>query len=290
MDKKNGQQRNWTETAKVVLNFLFFIAVVAVNVILFPLIDIGPARLEKMMPNLLSPSGLMKLEKMVIPYENYPHIFIPAPMTFFIWIAVYIMLFYFSVNQIILYARKKDIDKTVDTISWWYILASIVSIMWYLTWHFRMDLYSMLLMCGLLAVLVIIYRNLHTRNLHFTVQENLFIRLPFSLYTGWVSVTTLVNLAFYLRGVHWHYFGLPQQIWAILGMGLLAAASVFLLLRFRDYGYAAAVLWFFAGILVARYSAPVSTGSIIIAVWICIAVIAVGIIVSFRPRRENVRT
>ena len=52
-----------------------------------------------------------------------------------------------------------------------------------------------------------------------------FVRFPFSLYAGWLTVATIVNVAGVLAVSGWDGFGLPYPVWGVV-MLLVAAAIV----------------------------------------------------------------
>jgi hypothetical protein len=76
------------------------------------------------------------------------------------------------------------------------------------------------------------------------------VRLPFSVYLGWITVATIANIAQALDSVGFDAFGMEPTLVAsaVLIVGL--AIAVTFVLRFADAAYGAVIVWAYAGIAV----------------------------------------
>lgn len=77
-------------------------------------------------------------------------------------------------------------------------------------------------------------------------------RVPFSIYFGWLTVATILNVAVYLTATDFSLMGLSEQTWAmgVLIVGLVIGAFVFN--RFRSLAYILVFAWAYVAIVVEQ--------------------------------------
>jgi benzodiazapine receptor len=161
------------------INIISFIATVAVNVLA------GYTTLL---------NGVMSSEVSDI----YPTLITPAGFTFSIWGIIYMLLLVFSIYQVM----PKNGDKLFLTqISVLFALSGILKILWLFFWNYQLVTYSLTLMLALLAALIGIYLRLDVGRADVSLKEKLAVHLPFSIYLGWISIATIVNVAVALTAV-----------------------------------------------------------------------------------------
>lgn len=114
--------------------------------------------------------------------------------------------------------------------------------------------------------------------------ETWLARIPFSIYFGWLTVATILNVAVYLKATKFSLLGLNEQTWAIavLIVGILAGTIVFN--RFRSVGYIVVFAWAYAAI------AAEQAGYIRIAAWVGFVVAVVLAIIGLLSRKTPVYT
>jgi len=103
--------------------------------------------------------------------------------------------------------------------------------------------------------------------------ETWAVRLPFSIYLGWITVATVANVTDVLDFLKWNAFGIPEATWMVIILAvvlLLAAAMNFLR---RDIAYAAVLLWALAGIAM-KFPAE---GMVTIATWVTFGLVALSL-------------
>ena len=114
----------------------------------------------------------------------------------------------------------------------------------------------MLLMLVILICLVLITIRINKEKL--TTNEKIFIRLPFSVYFGWITVATIANATTLLvdkLGSPVNLLGISEVVWtvAILLVGLVIA--VITTLKYRDIAYGLVIVWAYLGILIKHLTA-----------------------------------
>lgn len=209
--------------------------------------------------------------------DKYANFFAPAGLTFSIWGLIYILLGAYTLYQLGLFRNGRNPDaRLLDRISEYFALSSVINVAWIFAWHYDRIPVSMLLMILLLLTLIKIVTIVVKEDL--SAKEKLFIKLPFSIYFGWITVATIANLTVLLVSMDWGGWGLPDETWAILVIiaGLLIGIST--MQKNRDVAYGLVIIWAYLGIIVKHLSAQGFAGQypwIIIVCAICIAVLII---------------
>jgi len=182
--------------------------------------------------------------------DMYPNLFTPASFTFAIWAVIYLGLALFALYQAGLLAGSNGAQAqgVVREIGWLFVLSSLANVLWILAWHYEMIVLSVVIMLLLLISLIGIYRRIRSRDM-VSIAEQWFVRVPFSLYLGWISLATIANITVALVSLNWQGWGLSPQIWTVIVILLADLLAVAFLLGYRDYWYALVVAWGLFGIL-----------------------------------------
>ncbi|KEF35344.1 MULTISPECIES: tryptophan-rich sensory protein [Deinococcus] len=180
--------------------------------------------------------------------DALPNAFTPAGLTFAIWGVIFLGLLAFAVYQALPAQRGPRLDR----LFWPFLLSNLLNVGWLLAFQSLNIGLSVLVMLGLLGSLIWLY--LEVRGLPPQGAEGLTLRLPTSLYLGWISVATIANVTAWLvsRGVTAGLAGLSAPAWSAVLLLVAAGLGAFFLVRFRDYAYGAVLLWAFYGVYAAR--------------------------------------
>lgn len=219
--------------------------------------------------------------------DQYPNLFVPAPLTFSIWGIIYILLAIFIVYQLV-YSFRKDTGgrSFIEKIGIFFFVTSLANLGWVFAWHYEVVVLSIVLMLVLLASLITIYLRLDVGRSRTSRSERYLVHLPFSVYFGWITVATIANLTAVLVHFNWHRFGLSEPFWTVLVMAvgvLLGLVTVFVR---RDIFYGLVIIWAFLGILIKRLTVDLQPVAVIVAAAIAgIALVAVGSVIQLVRRR-----
>ncbi len=186
--------------------------------------------------------------------DSYPNIFAPAGLTFAIWGVIYLLLAAYTLYQAGLFQGNKDTVKKglISKVSAVFIISSIVNTAWIFSWHYYMIPLSMALMAALLVCLIIINKKLSKETL--TLREKFFIRLPFSVYFGWITVAIIANATVLLVSLNWDAFGISETVWAcaVITVGMVIGSLT--MLKHKDIAYGLVLIWAYLGILIKHIS------------------------------------
>nr|WP_319488832.1 tryptophan-rich sensory protein [uncultured Caproiciproducens sp.] len=222
--------------------------------------------------------------------DSYPNLFAPAAFTFAIWGLIYFLLALFLLYQWGLFNGSNDTRKNeiVKKISRYFILSSLANAAWIFAWHSHRIPLSVLFMLILLACLAAIAGILTKEE--FSLKEIILMRLPFSIYFGWVTVAALANIVVLFVSLGWSGWGGPEQFRTAIMLMLGLIIGVWIMMKNKDIAYGLTVIWAYAGILVKHLSANGFQGqyhAIVITTSICIAVLALTVLFVWAAKKTH---
>lgn len=189
---------------------------------------------------------------------KYPSLFTPAGFAFSIWGVIYLALLGFVVYQALPSQRHND---RLARISVPFKINCIANASWLFAWHYDLLLLSVVIMFVILVTLVAIYRSLIADIEDSTPLQHLTMHLPFSLYTGWITLATIVNLSVVQTAYGWDDVGIDAVNWTLFKLGIAGAIGVTVALRLHDVVFVAVVAWAAYGISVKQAATPAVAGS-----------------------------
>lgn len=206
----------------------------------------------------------------------YPNLFAPAPYTFAIWGLIYLLLGLHTLYQLGFFQKdqKKVNTQLLDRVGLLFTLSSLLNIAWIFAWHYEKIGLSVILMLLLLLCLILIMREISKETLSF--KERFFIKLPFAVYFGWITVATVANITTFLVSIGWDGFGISEEVWTIIVLLITLAIGVITMLRFRSLSYGLVLIWAYGGILAKHLSTSGFAGQypmVILTTLFCLAVL-----------------
>jgi len=130
-----------------------------------------------------------------------------------------------------------------------FALSGACNVSWLFLWHYEMVTYSLVLMFALLATLIGVYLRLGIGRAAVSFKEMVCVRLPFSVYLGWISIATIANVSVALTAVGWDGWGIEPSTWAIVIVCVALLLSLAMLVTRKDIAYCFVVVWALVGIL-----------------------------------------
>lgn len=204
--------------------------------------------------------------------DKYANLFAPAGITFSIWGIIYILLLGYVLFHTELFSKQKNKDAAAK-ISTLFIISSIANISWIFAWHYDIIWLSVLFMLTILISLIKIATALDKTKL--TTQEKWFVRLPFSVYFGWITVATIANITVFFVSINWNGFNLPDVFWTILILIIGAIIGLLRTFKDKDIAYLLVFIWAYIGILIkhlnefgGQYEGIITTLIILIGIFV----------------------
>lgn len=175
--------------------------------------------------------------------DMYLTLITPSASTFSIWSLIYLLLI---ISLVVMVIKKEDayFQRVVDQISLLYRISCVFNIAWIVAFSFLQVELSTLFIIGFVLTLSLILQTL------LKIQEGRRWLLPlsFGLYTGWLFIATVVNVAAALVKLNWNGFGVTENVWAIVTLIVAAFIIIAVLLQNRNAVFPLPIAWAYFGI------------------------------------------
>jgi len=219
--------------------------------------------------------------------DLYPNLFVPAGLTFAIWGLIYVLLAIFVIYQLIpSFRRDPQKIEFVQRIGPLFFISCLANIGWIFAWHYQILPLSLVLMLILLGCLLAIYLRLNIGKSEATRTGRYFVRLPFSVYLGWITIATIANATALLVDINWNAWGLGEQFWAVAVIIVGTAIALSVLLTRKDIYYSLVVDWALLGILLKRLSVTTMPDQSVVVVTIIGLVLITGAVIAQLIRKK----
>ena len=182
--------------------------------------------------------------------DAYQNLFAPTGLTFSIWGLIYLLLGGYVVYQFIKASQQKE--ELINKINPLFIATSLINIAWIFSWHYDIIPLSVLLMIILLFLLIKIADILHKEQ--FISPEKLFVKTPFSIYFGWITVAAIANITVFIVSTGWNKFGINEFVWTSIVLLTGALIGVLRINRDKNIAYGLVLIWAYFGILLKHIS------------------------------------
>lgn len=146
--------------------------------------------------------------------------------------------------------ENDDSDEFVEKIGGLFVVSCIANCAWIVTWLYGYTGISVLvLVVALISLLMILLEALKYNN---GVAERWFIRIPFQIYAGWVSVALIAATAAWLTKIDWNRFGISEVNWTIILIGIASLIHLFMTWKKNAPIFALVAVWALIAIAVAN--------------------------------------
>jgi hypothetical protein len=132
--------------------------------------------------------------------DRFDVYFVPAGYVFSIWGLIYLALIGYSIYQVLPAQRE---NPSLRRTGWLYVLSCAANIAWLFLWHYEIFAWTIVAMGALLLLLIAIYLRLGTGFSRVPAAETWLVRVPFSIYLGWITVATIANATSLLDYLNW---------------------------------------------------------------------------------------
>lgn len=175
--------------------------------------------------------------------NEYFTLITPSSTTFSIWSVIYGLLI---ASLVVMYLKRdeKYYERVINKITPYFIISCILNMAWIVLFSFVLVELSTLFIFGYAIVLALICQQL--MRLH--EKNRWLLPLTFGLYTGWLMIATVVNVASSLVKMEWNGFGLSDDIWALIILIVAAALVIGVSLVVKNAALPLSVAWAYFGI------------------------------------------
>jgi hypothetical protein len=188
---------------------------------------------------------------------------IPANYAFAIWGVIYLGLISFGIYQVL---REQKSNRRLRRGGYFLVIASLAQIVWVFLFLYRFFALSVLAMLVILISLILFYLKIGVGKERVSQQEAWLVQIPISIYLGWISVATIVNIASALDFAGWNGWGISPEIWTLIMLVVAAGIAALVNFQRRDIAFPIVFIWAFVAIAVRRLSLlPVAVPAVILA-------------------------
>jgi benzodiazapine receptor len=184
--------------------------------------------------------------------DRFKVYFVPAGYVFSIWGVIYIGLIAYAVFQALPSQRE---NPRLRQIGYPVIVAGLANCIWLFLWHYEQFPLTLIAMFGLLAMLILVYLNLGIGQTQISTAETWTVRIPFSVYLGWITVATIANITDVLYYLQWAGFGIGARDWTLILFAAVILIAGLMSLTRRDIAYNLVIVWALIGIAVKQAAA-----------------------------------
>ena len=175
--------------------------------------------------------------------DMYPTLITPAPFAFSIWSVIYSLLL---ISVVVMIIKKDDpyYQNAIDRISVLFWISCILNILWIIAFSFvQIELSTVFILAFVIVLAMICQRLLRIQS-----KKRWLLPLTFGLYTGWLIIATVVNIAATLVKAQWDGFGLAPEVWAIIILIIAVILVLGILLKIRNAVVPLPIAWAYLGI------------------------------------------
>jgi len=200
--------------------------------------------------------------------------FVPAGYVFSIWGVIYIGLIALAVFQALPSQRE---NPRMRSTGWWIVFGSLANITWIFLWHYEQFPWTLIAMLVLLTTLIVTYLRLGTGKTAVTKVETWTVRVPISIYMGWITVATVANVTQLLYFLNWDGFGIAPEAWMWIVLATVFVITALMNFSRRDIAYTVVILWALAGISIKHADVP----AVAIPTWITFGLVTLTLLMAY---------
>lgn len=190
----------------------------------------------------------------------------PASYAFAIWGLIYLALIGYGVYQSKPAQRRSP---TIRQANRWLIVACLVQMLWIFLFTLQQFWLSVVAMLGILLPLILAYQQVWQRPKADRAYRR-YARTPLSLYTAWISVATVINVASALYAAGWQGWVLGSVGWTAVMVLVSAVIGGIVIWTYRDWAFLGVFLWAYGAIAARHAETP--------TLWITALVASVSLI------------
>jgi benzodiazapine receptor len=212
--------------------------------------------------------------------DRFQVYFVPAGYVFSIWGLIYLGLVAFGVYQAL--SAQRD-NPRLRSIGWLFVGSCVANIAWIFFWHYEIFPLTLVAMLTLLLLLIAIYLRLGIGRTQVPTAEKWCVRVPFSIYLGWITVATIANVTDLLKYLNWSGWGISPEVWAVIMLIAGAIITALVIFTRSDIAYGLVIVWAFIGIAVKQAATPLVANT----AWVLTALVALLLAVGFILSRQR---
>ncbi|WP_027107854.1 TspO/MBR family protein [Lacticigenium naphthae] len=175
--------------------------------------------------------------------DMYPTLITPAPSTFSIWSIIYTFLIV-SIIVMIIKSKKSYYGQAIDEISYLFWISCGLNSVWIISFSYNLIGLSTLFIFAFLIVMILIVKKVGK----IQTRGRWLLPTTFGLYSGWLFIATVVNIAAWLVKIEWDRFGIDVDTWSSIILLVAVGLTFIVLWSTKNALFPIPIAWAYFGI------------------------------------------
>lgn len=204
----------------------------------------------------------------------------PANYAFAIWGLIYLGLIAYGIYQL---RPNQHGDANIRRVDSLLIVACIAQMAWVYLFTLRLFWLSVVAMLAILLPLIGAYLQLGIGKVRVSREYKWLAQMPFSIYLGWISVATIVNVASALYISSWDGWGISAVGWTAIMLIVGAIIAAIVAVQRADIAFTLVFVWAYVAIAIRHLNTPL--------IWITAlaAAIVLSALLGFSKRHKTLK-
>jgi hypothetical protein len=190
----------------------------------------------------------------------------PANYAFAIWGLIYLGLIAYGIYQL---RRVRENNLVLHRANSCLIVACLAQIVWVFLFTNRLFWFSVVAMVAILVSLIAAYLQLDIGRRRGSREQKWLVNMPFSVYLGWISVATIVNVASALYISQWDGWGISAEGWTAIMLVVGGIIGALVALQRGDLAFTLVFIWAYIAIAIRQATSP--------PIWITAVIVAIAL-------------
>ena len=188
---------------------------------------------------------------------RYPTLITPAGYAFSIWGAIFLGLLAIGAYGVYRAFRYSDNNGWIARTVPWFCGANLFNALWVWVFSHEMLGLSVAVIFALLACLIALIRVLDMERWDAPIGTIAFLWWPICLYSGWISIAVIANVAVWLSASGWSGWGdVGPADWTLAMIGVAIALNWFMVFSRNMREFALVGAWALAAIAMRHLNSP----------------------------------
>ncbi|WP_034893439.1 hypothetical protein [Gillisia sp. Hel_I_29] len=183
---------------------------------------------------------------------EYDNLFTPAGYAFAIWGLIFLAMFAYAIFQI---RRAFFSDKKSDFIEQtgpYFFIANFANASWVVVWLYEYTFMSIILMFIILISLLMVVIKTNMERWDAPIKIIAFVWWPICLYSGWIAVAAIANVAAYLSKIGWNGGFLNEVQWTMVMLTIDIFLNILIIYKRNMREFASVGIWALIAIYVKQ--------------------------------------
>ena len=175
--------------------------------------------------------------------QRYSNLFTPASYAFAIWGLIFLSLLAYALFQVkVVFYDKKELAYIEQT-GYWFALANVLNALWVIAFAYDYMGLTVIIIVGILISLLKIIINTNMERWDAPKEIIAFSWWPICLYSGWITVATIANIALYLTKIGWDGAFLTEVQWTMVLIVVATLINLVIIYKRNMREFAAVGVW-----------------------------------------------